>query len=989
MSTTGFYYNNTDFSNIFDKSSPGTQTTKFYSNNTDIGTVFTPFTSGSSTATTTKFFYGGTDLGNLLSTTSISSNPTTITFSGSYYTIYGDAEYDVIVVFTGTSTMTISSSYSASSITMRAYMVGGGGGGGSTNGNWEGGGGGGAGGYGNGTIIFASGNTYTITIGSGGSGGSGGGAGGTGGNTTITGGSISETAYGGGAGGGQNSSTGGNGGSGGGAGGNTNNSGGTATSGASGSGSYASMSYSGYSGGRTGTSTDMGRGGGGGGGSSTAGSDTSSSSNVGGNGGSGTTISFTNNTFSIAGGGGGGGGNTSSSSSGASGGTGQAGGGNGGTSANGTGSNATANTGSGGGGGGNVYSSGGSGGSGIVILAFSYNYSIGTTSYNLPSGCLFDFDAQSNVIESSVSSSSSTVEKWFDKYTNNQITKAGTPTLYKSKINTKPAIQCNSYALTTSSLSQSTCSSLTLFMVVQTATNNTSGGERQYFGTNGSWNTGNIHFFTSQLSLNGNSSGSTDTAITTVSDSSNCIFTIRINSNYTTNYRINGVLKNTINMGYSSMNISQIDLGGWNSGGRVYGGYIGHAMLFNSALSDTDVNNVEQYLSYRWKIGLGSTPSVSIYNPFSYGLIQKGWYLRYLKIYNGFDNSTTSITNYLDNSTVSIGEGTISTGQYITYPYSYYTGGASGGYTTSNVTVDASGITICCWFYRLNATSSGGGYPRIYQSSYGDGQSVMYANGSNTLTNDVSTTIGTISDNTWYHLAVAVSISNNTTKFYLNGSLATTKNTSHYTSGSSYNWTFAAKFMSLNALNKFYGYMDEIQIYGTELTATQINYLYSYPGAIVNPVTNQTLFPVYVLGSYNMSPWGTNNTIHSNSYWIWAKSNANSSASANIYYTFLYEFYSSTSYTGKIYACADDVLVSLYFNGKNISTKNSSWGSTTNYPSSVKIEIGYNLIAAYCYNYGTSDNPAGFLATLTDATGTVVATTGSRWKYCYGLYSFY
>ena len=259
----------------------------------------------------------------------------------------------------GTGTITF-----PSNTTAQVLIVGGGGGGGGTASNNEGGGGGGAGGVGVGSLTFTSNITYSISIGNGGVGGIANGSTSfstSGGNTTITGGTISETANGGGYGGhAWTYQTGGNGGSGGGGNGSGNNyPGGTSTRGSG------SLTYYGNAGG-SGPHFQSGGGGGGATSIGTAGAD-----NSGGNGGSGYTWTINGGVY----GGGGGGGlegtsyatlgtGTAGSSSG--------GGGNGGSSS----VSAVAGTANTGGGGGGAYGgsggsggTGGAGGSGVVIIA--------------------------------------------------------------------------------------------------------------------------------------------------------------------------------------------------------------------------------------------------------------------------------------------------------------------------------------------------------------------------------------------------------------------------------------------------------------------------------------------------------------------------------------------------------------------------------------------------------------------------------------------
>lgn len=244
-----------------------------------------------------------------------------------------------IMSFTSTGTTTWVAPVGVTSV--QYLVVGGGGGGGSNRG-----GGGGAGGMLTGTLSVTPGNSYTVTVGSGGAGAPSTGAASDGTQSVF--GSI--TAFGGGHGSGANVPGCGTGGSGGG-----NNDTGLGCAGTTGQGNAG-----GNGGGGSGS-----RGGGGGGGAGAVGAN--GTSGAGGNGGAGLSSSITGSSVTYAGGGGG-----AVLTSGTNGTGGAGGGGNGQNTT--TGSNATANTGGGGGAGGSdgatVYG-GGNGGSGIVIIKYT------------------------------------------------------------------------------------------------------------------------------------------------------------------------------------------------------------------------------------------------------------------------------------------------------------------------------------------------------------------------------------------------------------------------------------------------------------------------------------------------------------------------------------------------------------------------------------------------------------------------------------------
>lgn len=263
---------------------------------------------------------------------------------------------NVLEIFSSNTWFTVTSVQP--SFTLEYVAIAGGGGGG-----FNAGAGGGAGGYLTGSFTVYPGNSFTVTVGSGGTGGVNGSDGspaGTGGNTTIVGATIGSILCYGGGGGVNSGGNGGNGGSG----------GGGAAGGTGGKGVYTGSTYvnaarQGYDGGAGNGSDGAARSGAGGGGAGGVGANQGP-----GAGGIGVANPFTESTTGQLSGGiyylGGGGGGSPHSGSGAAGGLG--GGGTGGTGNSSAGTAGTANTGGGGGAGGGYSFNGGNGGSGVVIF---------------------------------------------------------------------------------------------------------------------------------------------------------------------------------------------------------------------------------------------------------------------------------------------------------------------------------------------------------------------------------------------------------------------------------------------------------------------------------------------------------------------------------------------------------------------------------------------------------------------------------------------
>lgn len=115
-------------------------------------------------------------------------------------------------------------------------------------------------------------------------------------------------------------------------------------------------------------------------------------------------------------------------------------------------------------------------------------------------------------------------------------------------------------------------------------------------------------------------------------------------------------------------------------------------------------------------------------------------------------------------------------------------------------------------------------------------------------------------------------------------------------------------------------------------------------------------------GSYNIYPWGTNNTLFQNARWIWTTAHANISspgADNGIFYWYYYSFYySGQSNTGKIHGICDNTALMFFNNGSAIAS--GSWnqganGVTTNADISIVKGLNYIRVAAYNAGSGTTD----------------------------------
>lgn len=503
--------------------------------------------------------------------------------------------------------------------TADVLIVGGGGGGGTG----LGGGGGGAGGYREFTKKYFTGTSYTVTVGAGGSASS-----------TGSDSSIERIGSGGGAGG---VTTGGNGGSGGGGAGFFASAGGSSTS----------PRCNGSSQGNAG---DTGNGssaqGGGGGGAAAAGSGS-------GNGGNGTASSITGSSVTRAGGGGGGDtsggfGSTATPGSGGSGGGGDGGSGNQtNDSAAAAGDDGTANTGGGGGGGAyykdspggsNLSGTGGNGGSGFICIKFPDTITItvggGLTYTSSTSGgyTTVQFTAGTDTIEffwnpktysglelwldsndsETITLNGGTVSQWDDKSGNNYHVSQGTasnqPTLTPNALNSRDVLRFDGgdwlQNLVATPVGGST--NRTIFIVANYTGSGIDGIDYLlYLGTAAaSPSYGSIFGISQEIAVrvsNGNR------IWTTSAGADHMILTVSLDGTNNTDVSAwqNGAAL-TISSTFGSQTIntnSRFYVGGPTSTvGNLLEGDIAEVLVYSSALSTSQRQQVESYLSNKWGI---------------------------------------------------------------------------------------------------------------------------------------------------------------------------------------------------------------------------------------------------------------------------------------------------------------------------------------------------------------------------------------------------
>ena len=509
-----------------------------------------------------------------------------------------------------------SSHFSAS-----VLIIGGGGGGGQRLA-----GAGGGGGYREFTKKFFTGINYAVAVGAGGSGSTSDSVAGSDGSNS----SIERIAHGGGGGGSVlTQQTGRDGGSG----------GGSSANDLSNAGNSISPRCNGSSQGNTGGvgyKTPINYRGGGGGGASASGATGQAS----GDGGDGKTSTITGSSATYAGGGGGGGYNTSQLPAGSGG---AGGGGNGsdtwnGTAANSAGDNGTVNTGGGGGGGtqqlGFPYAgaNGGNGGSGFVVIKFPDTYSItiggGLTYTSSTSGgyTTVQFTAGTDTIEffwnpasisglelwldandaETITLNGSTVSQWNDKSGNNydvsQSTASEQPVYQSAALNSRNVVRfdgINDGLLNTVDTPVGGSTNRTIFVVF----NFTAFIGPKYALTLG-YNGGPFGTAFGISQEIGVRVGDGNRVFNTSVDTTHAIVTIMLDGTSTSDL---SAWKNGSSLGVSSTVVRTLNTSsgigvGRSSGGANIQGDVAEIIVYNSALSTSDKESVEDYLSRKWGI---------------------------------------------------------------------------------------------------------------------------------------------------------------------------------------------------------------------------------------------------------------------------------------------------------------------------------------------------------------------------------------------------
>ena len=144
-----------------------------------------------------------------------------------------------------------------------------------------------------------------------------------------------------------------------------------------------------------------------------------------------------------------------------------------------------------------------------------------------------------------------------------------------------------------------------------------------------------------------------------------------------------------------------------------------------------------------------------------------------------------------------------------------------------------------------------------------------------------------------------------------------------------------------------------------------------------NIQSTQNIIPVFVLGSYNMSPWNTTTFIDHSAKWIWYNATASTSAPTDTYPAqFLYTYNNINKFiTANVYINVDTE-TTLYLN--NVQVSNLISGYSNNIIKNITILPGSNEFNFKSQN--TGGGPAGLLVSVIDInTNNILFNSNSSW----------
>lgn len=273
-----------------------------------------------------------------------------------------------------------------------------------------------------------------------------------------------------------------------------------------------------------------------------------------------------------------------------------------------------------------------------INYIYCFNQALSTTDRNtiegsiynniFPTSCVYDFDANYGV-----TTSAGSVTSWVDYYNGYVATGATNKPTYVANVQGGLGMLSfpvnNTYVTTSTVLGNSpntvnSTTNITLFVVLKTPATMT---ETYYIGNN---STGNLQvgFLSSKMYFGTSNVGAfiTNGPFTAVA---NTVYLLAFNVSsistaspyaYSGSFYKNGVFDCSLSASMTSKFIYKNSWFGtaYNGYSNGYLGSIGEIILFNTSLGVNDMSNVTNYLSNKWSIPIGSTPTVYPINPFLY-----------------------------------------------------------------------------------------------------------------------------------------------------------------------------------------------------------------------------------------------------------------------------------------------------------------------------------------------------------------------------------
>lgn len=143
-----------------------------------------------------------------------------------------------------------------------------------------------------------------------------------------------------------------------------------------------------------------------------------------------------------------------------------------------------------------------------------------------------------------------------------------------------------------------------------------------------------------------------------------------------------------------------------------------------------------------------------------------------------------------------------------------------------------------------------------------------------------------------------------------------------------------------------------------------------------------TLQNAHSLGKVGIGPWGKcDEFLDQNAEWIWSSPNARNKVEANKIVAFIYKYNNNSSQN--IEAIINIILDNsgeIYLNNEKIGNQNGGWGgSGGNF--NIVLKPGENIFVIKAVNLGSSENPAGLLATVVDKEKNILFSSNATWKY--------